>query len=629
MKDGSSPRPIPPALSQADALETLEIRLQYLQNDLELTRREYEIAASGYLDALRSVERQKIELQELNATLETRVQDRTRLLEDSVARLRESESRAIDLAKKADVANVAKGEFLANMSHEIRTPMNGVIGMLDMLLHSDLPPAQRRFAEVARSSSLSLLAILNDVLDYSKIEAGKLELEIQEFNLLRCLRDLSDSLAPQASAKGLQFLCRIPPDVPEIVRGDPFRLRQILSNLAGNAIKFTEKGRVEIAVESVSAPTSSAAFRFSVVDTGLGIPPEKQAHLFEKFFQGDASITRRFGGTGLGLPICKQLVHLMGGTIGATSQPGAGSTFWFVVPLVGACASGDSPAPRPAQVPDPESRIKPFENRPARILLADDDATNREVANALLGLLGLRADMVLNGREAVDAVASAPYDLVLLDVQMPVMDGLEAARQIRQKERIACGGTPHARIPIVAMTAHAMRGDRDVCLAAGMDDYLAKPLELKTLSRMLDLWLPRKPAAEIAPPPPCDEEFPDAPPPQAPLVFDRIGMLDRLGNHLPLAQVLTSGYLKHLPGELEALRAHLATGDLAAIRIHSHKMKGAAAAVGGEALAAVLRVMETEAGNSRLDAARNRLPDVEREIALLLPAIRQAFTDSA
>jgi PAS domain S-box-containing protein len=521
------------------------------------------------------------------------------------------------LAKEAaERADHAKGQFLANMSHEIRTPMAGVLGLADLLVKTDLTPAQRRYVDLIQSSTSSLLGVVDDILDFSKMEADKLDLEATPFPLRATLAETVELLRFRAKAKGIALDLSCGPGLPGWCLGDPGRLRQVVINLVGNAVKFTERGRVDVRAEEAR----EGRVRISVHDTGVGIADGVRERLFIPFSQADGSTSRRFGGSGLGLAISKRIVELMGGTIGCESTVDVGSTFWFTVDL--------PPAPPAAKGPPlPVAGEVPFP-LPGRVLVVEDNPVNQLVILEQLQGLGCAATAVGNGVEALAALEHDRYDLVLMDCQMPELDGYETTRRMRER------GGDRWQVPVVALTAHAMQGDREKCLAAGMDDYLAKPFRAETLRQTLHLWLARgeprpveghagagpaggpqsEPEGATGPPVP-----PAGPCPLDPVVLDGLRALGKAVGRDVLAQVVESFCSR---SHLAALHAVLASGDPKAIEFKAHSLKGSSGQLGARHLQELCSELERTAGGGDPQACSRLLPGVAAELACVVAALQ-------
>jgi signal transduction histidine kinase/HPt (histidine-containing phosphotransfer) domain-containing protein len=502
--------------------------------------------------------------------------------EEALAAAKEAAEAARDAAElartEAEAANKAKSTFLATMSHEIRTPMNGVLGMVEVLERQGLNKVQRRTVSTIRDSGQALLHIIDDVLDFSKIEAGRLELEATPFSLSGLIEGALDTFRPQAVAKGLALDAEIEAGSDDALLGDPTRVRQILFNLLSNALKFTERGGVRVRAATVALGEGRTRATLAVSDTGIGLDVEECARLFRPFAQADTSTTRRFGGTGLGLSIVRRLAQLMDGDVAVESAPGAGST--FTVTLTLQAAPADSPL-KSLLRPIARKSVKLTAQRGEgpRVLVVDDHPVNREVLVFQLKLLGIAADSAANGVDALAAWAPGRYAAVLADIHMPRMDGRELARQLRAAEADR-GGAP---TPIVAVTANAMKGEEERCLASGMDAYLVKPVSIDRLRATLERWLPIQGEGSVGGP--TDLSKPAA-------AIDRDVLAAWLGNDRAAIDSLL-GKFRETAIEVEReIDAASRTGDLATLAAAAHKLKGAAQAVGAAGVGAAAAALE-------------------------------------
>ena len=546
-------------------------------------------------DAVEQAERSTKELDNLNRQLEAAVE------------------RANLMAQEAVVANQAKSEFLANMSHEIRTPMNGIVGFSDMLAGSPLTVEQQQYVTIIQDCTRNLLQIIGDILDFSKIEARKMTVEIVDCSLPRLLTSIDLLMAPKANAKGLAFGVRMenlrPPDE---IRTDPVRLRQCLINLVGNAMKFTEQGSVYLHVRQEDAGCGPLV-RFDVVDTGIGIPLDRQREIFDPFVQADSSTTRKHGGTGLGLTITRQLAELLGGRVNLRSEEGKGSTFSLILPA-GKAVTEKSPASRDDVVPDkPEYEGHRQQNFSGRILMAEDVPTNQLLMKLMLERLGLEVEIVEDGDKVVERALQSNFDLILMDIQMPGKNGYEATCELRQHK---------ITIPIIALTAHAMEGDRQKCISAGCNDYLAKPVEREKLLKMLDEYLPSEQspqygestlAAEVAGASDGENEarVSEADPAvsqEAPVVdWDRL--MDRIADENLIAEIMPI-CVQDNKDRLQQLTLAVEQDDAGQVRSYAHAIKGASANLEATILSHAARSLERAAAAGDLSDSSRLLHDV-------------------
>jgi signal transduction histidine kinase/DNA-binding response OmpR family regulator len=562
--------------------------------------------------------RQKAEdaLKQARDKLEERVRQRTEELEQANLKLTNKSVRLVNAMKKADEATRAKSSFLANMSHEIRTPLNAVLGMAELAMSVTDPDRKNHYLGRIMDAGNSLLAIINDILDFSKIEAHKLALEAIDFDIRRTMEATLDLYMLPAGKKGLDLTFSVDDDVPQVLMGDPSRLGQILINLVSNAIKFTETGGVDVRVSLVEGPKdvvpeAPVKLLFSVSDTGVGIAEDKQKDVFESFLQADDSITRKHGGTGLGLTICTLLVELMGGEIGLESEEGKGSTFRFSARLkVGDADKVEADMVRFASRSIPDMpRLK--------VLLADDNALNRELATTLLTEQGHEVLDVTNGVKALDALKERHFDMVLMDVQMPVMDGISATRAIRDPN----SGVLDPDIPIIALTAHALKGDRERFLEAGMNDYISKPITMRGFYDTI--------ARAAAGAPPASSTGASAKPAQTDgsTLFDRQSALDMLGGREALLRRMDEIFIRDVPEDLKQLTESLETHDWDTARRLAHSIKGAARTVGALRTGAIAEQLEYLCKQKDVSTANKELKILECETEYALKYVTKELGD--